>query len=87
MTAASLGQPISGDARRFVRDPDGHLGDPLLASGYADAADLPHDAADTGYRQGDQEVWLAASDPDAAFVVSHGVVERWPLWFAPSACA
>ncbi|HZM83162.1 MAG TPA: hypothetical protein VFC19_46210 [Candidatus Limnocylindrales bacterium] len=78
-----LGWPLgtvsrtSAEIHQFIRDPDGVVGKSLRDK-LAIAIDLPHDARDTGYRNGDLELWLSPSDPDAAYLRVRGDVERWP---------
>jgi hypothetical protein len=66
----------------FLRDPNAalvdHLGpDRRREEPFQWNADLPHDAADTGFRNGDAELWIAA-DHSAAYVVFEDRTERWP---------
>jgi hypothetical protein len=78
-----LGWPLgtvsrtSAEVRQFIRDPDGVI-DPSLSNRLAIAIDLPADATDTGYRNGDLELWLSPSTPDAAYLRVGDDVERWP---------
>jgi hypothetical protein len=65
------------DRRQFIRDPDGVIGFGVRDE-LAIAIDLPDDARDTGYRSGELELWLAPSDPDAAYLRAGDDVERWP---------
>jgi hypothetical protein len=68
-----LGWPLgtvsqsTAEIRQFIRDPDGVIGYGVRDK-LAIAIDLPDDARDTGYRNGEVELWLSPSDPDAAFL-------------------
>ena len=78
-----LGWPLgtvsqtSDEIRQFIRDPDR-----VIAYGVGGELSmqvaLPADARATGYRMGEVELWLAASEPQAAFVRVGDDVERWP---------
>ena len=87
-----LGWPLgtvsrtSAEIHQFIRDPKGAI-DPGLRDRLAIAVPLPGDAADTGYRYGDLELWLAPSVPDAAFLKVGDDVERWPRADPVIACA
>ncbi len=72
-----------GNEQTFVRDPQGVFGVPELTAGFDTHATLPHDAVDSGYRQGGTQLWSASSDPGAVFVKSGDVVERWPRGRTP----
>jgi hypothetical protein len=48
---------------------------------------LPPDARATGYRKGELELWLSASEPDAAYLRVDDDVERWPRANPVVACA
>lgn len=67
----------SAEVRQFIRDPYGVLGQGFREK-LVRQAKLPADAADTGYRTGDVELWLAPSDPDGAYLRVADNVERWP---------
>jgi hypothetical protein len=69
-----------------VRDPSGVYGIAELVDGFRAMDELPSDATDTGYRQGERELWLSPSDPDAVFIRAAGSVERWPRGEVPG-CA
>lgn len=87
-----LGWPLgtvsrsSAEVRQFIRDPDGVI-DPSLRNRLAIAIDLAADATDTGYRNGDLELWLSPSTPDAAYLRVGDDVERWPRADPVIACA
>lgn len=63
--------------RTFIKDPDAVLPDDWFDDAFAADVTLPADAEDTGYRLGDQRLWLAA-DRGAAYVVTEDQTERWP---------
>jgi hypothetical protein len=67
----------AGGIRQFIRDPAGVIGYGVRGK-LAIAVDLPDDARDTGYRNGELELWLAPSDPGAAYLRAGDDVERWP---------
>ncbi|GIF66624.1 hypothetical protein Ais01nite_46590 [Asanoa ishikariensis] len=78
-----LGWPLgtvsrtSAQIRQYIRDPDQVIR--YGVSGKVEiGVDLPPDAQDTGYRNGALELWLAESDPHAAFLRAGDEVERWP---------
>lgn len=66
------------DSIEFVRDPEGVFDVPEFVDGFAILDELPADAIDTNYRQGERELWLSPSDPQAAYLKSPVSVERWP---------
>lgn len=78
-----LGWPLgtvsqtSAEIHQFIRDPDG-----VIVRGPRDKLALhigmPPDARATGYRNGELELWLSPSDPDAAYLRVNDDVERWP---------
>ncbi|MEX1103717.1 MAG: hypothetical protein WED87_05685 [Dehalococcoidia bacterium] len=74
------GARIAGEI--FIRDPDGDMvallgpNRPPLEPFQGDAS-RPDNATDTGFRNGDAELWLAA-DGSAAFLVFDDRTERWP---------
>lgn len=68
----------SDQARQYVRDPDGTV-DHLTLGGFEPSVLLPGDAAFTGYRYGDDQLWTSPGTVhEAVFYVRAGVVERWP---------
>jgi hypothetical protein len=62
--------------RQYLRDPELLLTEQTGVS-YDGDAELPGDAVDTGYRQGERELWMAA-DGTVAYVATDGGVEAWP---------
>lgn len=87
-----LGWPLgtvsrsSTEIRQFIRDPDGVIKYGTRHT-LAIAVDLPNDARDTGYRNGELELWLSPSDPDAAYLRAGDNVERWPRADPVVACS
>jgi hypothetical protein len=91
-TFLHLGWPLGtvsqhiGQVHQFLRDPQGVIG-----ATYRDRLGLqvalPPDASDTGYRQGDVELWLRDAEPDAAYLRAGDDVERWPRADPAVACA
>ena len=84
----SLGWPIGVPGsdiehkRHYVRDPNDAV-DPdgiyHFQAAYDGDAELPADAADTGYRYADAELWISPSDVDEAiYFVRPDVIERLP---------
>lgn len=72
------------DDGQYLRDPDHHLTGETVAR-YDGDVELPSDAVDTGYRPGDDELWLAA-DGTIAYLVTDGAVEAWPSTTRHVAC-
>jgi hypothetical protein len=62
--------------RQYLRDPDHRLASETVVS-YDGDVELPEGAVDTGYRRGDDQLWLSA-DGRIAYLVSGGTVEAWP---------
>lgn len=62
----------------YVRDPNGLCGIAEFVDGFETPDSRPVDATDTGYRQGQRELWLSPSDPDAIYINDADTVERWP---------
>lgn len=60
----------------FIRDPEGRF-EGELQGRYRDDTVLPDDATDTGYRRGDDQLWLADGGR-ALYVVKPDGTERWP---------
>jgi hypothetical protein len=70
----------------YVRDPEGVFRDPALVDGFDAGAELPANAADTTFRQGDRELWVVPGDDSAIYLRSPDGVERWPLDPTPVLC-
>lgn len=82
-----LQHPDGSLDRQYVRDPEGVLAGWPLHESYAEGVQLPADATDSGYRSPEGfELWFAESDT-AAYVVTPGIVERWPRAVEPIGCA
>jgi hypothetical protein len=76
MTFLSLGS--DEQAPTYVRQPDRYFRNHYLAEPYDAHTRLPDDAVATGFRHGDDRLWLAA-DRSRAFVgATPGDVELWP---------
>jgi len=78
-----------GDARSYVRDPEGVLEGDFAVPPPDLAASLPDDATYTGYHRGEWQLWVSPSDVDQAayLVAGSGLVERWPRSERLIACA
>jgi hypothetical protein len=87
-----LGWPLgtvsrtAGEIRQFIRDPGGVI-DARLRDEFATGIDLPADARDTGYRNGELQLWLSPSHPDTAYLRVGDDVEGWPRADPVVACA
>ena len=80
-----LGRPLGTsldplDRWEYVRDPAGEfLAQDWLTEPYEGHATLPPDATDTGWTNGNVDLWISPSDLDhAVYLVRGDVVERWP---------
>ncbi len=64
----------------YVRDPgDEFLGREWITAPYEDDATMPDDAADSGWTNGNIDLWISPSDLDrAVYVVRGDTIERWP---------
>jgi hypothetical protein len=62
---------------QYIRDPERLFRSHLAAAFDADA-ELPADAAATGYARAGIELWLAPSDPTSVYIRSNDRFERWP---------
>jgi hypothetical protein len=83
-TMMFIGWPIGtkattfAQARYYLRDPQGVIGLDYRDRLVRDAT-LPKDAARTGYRLGQIQIYLSPSDQDEAiYVVAPAGTERWP---------
>jgi hypothetical protein len=73
--------------KQYVRDPEGVFADVPMLDSYAEDAELPADATDSGYRSPEGfELWFTSADT-AAYVVTPESVERWPRPANPIGCA
>jgi hypothetical protein len=74
-------------SKQYLRDPEGVFDQVPLRETYAEGAELPDDASDTGYRSPEgYELWFTESDT-AAYVVTPDGVERWPRPVDTIGCA
>lgn len=80
----SLIRDIEGGAM-YVRDPERTYERALTPALDLDA-ELPAGATDTGFRQGDAELWIVPGDASAVYLRSGAAIERWPRDPAFSAC-
>jgi hypothetical protein len=85
MAVLSLAEPLGGgldplDRREYLRDPKGEAAaNGWLTGPYDGDAALPPDAVDTGWTNGNVDLWESPSDvDDAVYLVRGDVVERWP---------
>lgn len=85
-----LGEPWTGSGkgldRDYVRDPGGVLNDPAVQSGFSAMDAPPADATDSGYRQGETQLWTVP-DGSAVYIVMADTTERWPLDTQRGGCA
>ncbi|MGV9556851.1 hypothetical protein [Streptomyces sp. NPDC003401] len=72
-------------ATTYVRDPDGVLGTDLSTAPYDPDVPLPAGARDTGYRHGEERLWLT-DDRGTAYVRTPDGVEAWPAARDRPAC-
>ena len=82
-SATFINLEIDGRSERFVYDPEDVV--PPNGSDHPEGrpppieAPLPADAEPTGFRHGDRQIWLSASEGrDAIYIVSPEVTQRWP---------
>jgi hypothetical protein len=66
------------DRRQYVRDPESVFESDSLTAPYDGDVRLPDHARDTGYRLGDQELWLSDAR-SVAYVRTPDGVEAWPM--------
>ena len=66
--------------REYVRDPANEfLEQQWVTERFDGSAKLPKDAADSGWTNGNVDLWISPSDLDrAVYLVRNGTVERWP---------
>lgn len=82
-----LSRPDGSLWKQYMRDPEGVFADVPMLDSYAEDAEVPADATDSGYRSPEGfELWFTASDT-AAYVVTPDSVERWPRPANPIGCA
>lgn len=73
---ASIAEEDLGELGRYLWDPGGVLPDGPFGTDI-ELADLPDSAYDTGYRRGDDELWLDESDDSVIFVINDGSGQAW----------
>ena len=73
---ASIAEEDLGELGRYLWDPDGVLPDGPFGT-EIERAHLPASAYDTGYRRGDDELWLDESDNSVIFVINEGTGQAW----------
>lgn len=61
----------------YIRDPDGVLARDGFIVSFDSDADLPADAADTGYHHEGPHLWISA-DRTIAYLVDGDHIEAWP---------
>lgn len=88
----AMGTPLGArtpdtPARIYVRDPEGFFGDPALQAGFARLPAPPPGATDTGYRQGDTQLWMDPDDDTFVYLVAPDGTERWPKHTHVVGCA
>lgn len=79
MTFLILGKAV------YVRNPQPDLAD-FFAEPYAEHAELPANAVDTGFERDGEHLWLSP-DEQRAFVGADDDVEVWPRTVRPLGCA
>ena len=79
---------LDGSDRAYVRQPDPEYLEDYFAEDFRAGVQLPDDAIDTGFNDGNEHLWLSA-DRSRAYVGSKGAatVELWPRPTQPLACA
>lgn len=89
-----VGWPLGTEAqsstqmRQYVRDPQGVLPPGIIPPTLELAADLPADAAPSGYVADRLELWISPSEVDqAVYLVVEDRTERWPRAEEVIACA
>jgi hypothetical protein len=85
ISALALADPLGVgidrlDGREYLRDPNGEAAaNGWLTGPYDGASALPPDAVDTGWTNGNVDLWESPSNlDDAVYLVRGDTVERWP---------
>lgn len=78
---------MTSDARVYVRDPRNGFGDATISEKFRSNVTLPSGATDTGYRQGETQLWVVPGSSAFVYLVDRERVERWPLDRSPPGCA
>ena len=80
-----IGRPLGAtldplDRWEYVRDPAGEfLAEQWVTAPYDGDATMPDDAANSGWTNGNIDLWISPSDLDrAVYMVRGDTVERWP---------
>lgn len=76
----------ASDDAEYIRDPDNVFGDADTAAAFDPNAELPAGAEDTGFRQGETQLWVDPSDESAIYLLLEATIERWPLDPEPTPC-
>lgn len=76
----------ASDDAEYVRDPEDVFGDPDTAAAFDPDAELPAGAEDTGFREGETELWVDPTDESAIYIVTGTTTESWPLDPEPTGC-
>lgn len=87
MTFLTIGTPVGtpfthrreSSARTYVWNPDGRVPEVAATPLLITRAELPASAADTGFRDGDAELWIDASDTTYLYRVDVDRVEGFVL--------
>ena len=78
--AKTLGTAVESFSRdtsnRYIWNPDRVI-DALPPGDTITRADLPASAIDTGYSQGDKQLWLEEADESVLYVVEDDIAEIW----------
>lgn len=87
-----MGTPLGAshrvsEVRTFIKDAEHVISERDYHERLDLDADLPDDARDTGYRQGDVELWMRPNDNPYAYIVHPDHVEAWPYAESPPGCA
>ena len=82
-----LGRPHDSTRPRiYIKDPENALGDTTTANAFDEDTSLPKGAVDTGFRQGDVELWTDPKDDAFVYLVGESNTEAWPLDESPPGC-
>ena len=71
----------------FWKDPAGELDRPQVTERFKDETELPAQAVDTGFHQGDRSLWIDPTDETTVYVVHPGHTEAWPVAVLDLGCA
>ncbi|MFL5778849.1 MAG: hypothetical protein ACJ761_07900, partial [Chloroflexota bacterium] len=83
-TILTIGRPLGARLDplvrwEYVRDPDGEFArNGWLAAPYDDSVKLPADAVDSGWTNGNVDLWIGPAELDRGIYLVRGkTVERW----------